>query len=167
MILPRILIVATLFAGLGGVVFAQRPSDVKGLNNLIFGETIEEAYHDYAQVLVPIAVHKHSAKDLVERLRAPRYPVGDIPMVLSLYTRGDDNKIVKMVLSLRNEDHAMRRGPYVIDILRRMFGKPQESERSAPSMVDNNAIYVWKFPSATITLTWTGDMVLRVDLIPV
>lgn len=165
MISRRIVIAGGLLAGATGL-FGQPPLDVQGLNDLVFGETLATAQKTYPGVFQPVKVGKHSAKDFVERLRAPKYPVGDMFMVLSLYTLGDADGIARMDLSLRDDDHASTRGLYLLDVFRGIFGKAQQQRLSGPPRSDFSALYVWKFASSTITLVWEGDMVFRVELLP-
>jgi hypothetical protein len=147
-----------------GLAVAQ-PPDVRGFDEFKLGMPLAKAAALYPNTFQEIKHRRYPANKLLERLRAKKFPFGEIAMQLSIYTRGNTDGIAMIVLSPAGRDRAVSIWRYVAMLLTRSLGRP--ARRRMIGQVSNvHGSIDWRFPTTDVRFKMAGDDYLRVVILP-
>lgn len=142
-----------------------QPPDLPGFDEFTWGMPLSKAAAVYPNMFHAVKPRRHSAKDLVERLEAPKFPIGNFTMKLSLYTRGDTDTLALIVLASNWNDRGVIRAKYIVDTFTRLLGSPTLNDWRG-ALNQTTAVVRWFFPTTDIRMSLAGDSYLRLVFLP-
>lgn len=135
----------------------EKPTDVKGCQNVTWGMTTDQA----ATALGTTASRtpEHSSTGYIEKLAVPHLDIAGLKMLASIEALNGEDAITLVILNLRSDSLGSEiERHHAFDTLKPLLIEKYGAPKSEEQLVRGNDVVHaahWTFPSTLIKLTWT------------